>query len=148
MAKQTAKKHALDMFSSMKKDSSRDNLKERGDIKVVKAPEEKLPEKDIAAVPVSASVDTAKKVSVPEVREPEAVSDNPGMNPPEVTGSTQAEEKSAGIDFNFRKKKKVKTKDTHTFYFSIALYDKLKARAEANGANVSEFLEYILEQVL
>ena len=54
----------------------------------------------------------------------------------------------APLGFSLTMNKKAKNMKSRTFYLDDALYNKLAKLAKSNGSSTSEYLSFILEQIL
>ncbi len=130
MAKHTAKNDALGMF---------------GNIKPVKrdpVPETAKPLPEMEEPPVE-----AKKIA----KEEESVIPMPEKRPASASSksskSVPAGKNGIILRIGEKKKKKGRTSHTRSFYMKDEIYEWLLAGAEADKVGVSEYLEFILEQL-
>ncbi len=97
---------------------------------------------------------TAEEESVPVVDMPdEVVMSEPVVKDEPVMERTESIVKPSPvgdkvININMGKGKRKEKKSQRTFYMKDSVFEKLKERAEENGAGISEYLGFILEQAL
>ncbi|WP_026493014.1 MULTISPECIES: hypothetical protein [unclassified Butyrivibrio] len=129
MAKNTVKTSALDMFSETKP-----VLKNR--TAQIKAETPKQP------------VQTSKSSPKDSKNETEAKIETSSPVTAETNASNEVENKLSGISLKMSKAKVEKKSRGRSFYLSDNIYERLANQAKKNNVSISEFLEYILKQVL
>jgi len=128
MAKHTQKNDALGMFSKTKPV----NIKKS-------TPVEKEPEQ---VIEINKS-ENEKKVSAQVV--PETVNET---SVAAVESEHFTSSNTSKINLDMKPAKKERIYNTRSFYLKDETYNKLVARAKKNDAGISEYLEFILGQIL
>ena len=137
MAKHTQKNDALGMFGSTKPV----NIKKQPAKETPKKAEvvDEVEKKEPAPKPVKAEEKAPEKKVEPKVEakaEPEA-------SPAETSALS-----GMGLKLTMDLEKKERTKRTRCFYLSDETYEKLVEMSKKSKSNASEYLEFILKQVL
>ncbi|MBP3195510.1 MAG: hypothetical protein J6N21_00695 [Butyrivibrio sp.] len=130
MAKHTQKNDALGMFAKTKPVNIKKSVSaEKVEEKVEKKPAAKKEEK--VAAPI-----------MPEpVIEPEVVKSVADVEPALTINTSK-------ISLEMKPVKKERSHNTRSFYLKDETYNKLVAMAKKNNAGISEYLEFILGQIL
>lgn len=128
MAKHTQKNDALGMFSKTKPV----NIKKAAPVEKVEEKVEKKPE--------------PKK----EVKKAEPIMPEPVVEAPVVENESEPAMTldTSKISLEMKPVKKERTNNTRSFYLKDETYNKLVAMAKKNNVGISEYLEFILGQIL
>ncbi len=136
MAKHTQKNDALGMFGSTKPVNIKKQPAKETPKKAVVVEEEK---KEPTPKPVKAEEKAPEKKVDPKIEakaEPEA-------SPAETSSLS-----GMGLKLTMDLEKKERTKRTRCFYLSDETYEKLVEMSKKSKSNASEYLEFVLKQVL
>ncbi len=131
MAKHTQKNDALGMFGNTKP------------VNIKKQPAKETPKKAEIVEEVEKKAPKAEKVEekAPEKKaEPKVEQEAAPVETPVLSGM--------GLKLTMDLEKKERTKRTRCFYLSDETYEKLVEMSKKSQSNASEYLEFILKQVL
>ena len=137
MAKHTQKNDALGMFGNTKP------------VNIKKQPAKETPKKSETVEDLQkiepAPKTVKEKETVPEkIEEPKDVT----KEEPEVSPAETSTLSGMGLKLTMDFEKKERTKRTRCFYLSDETYERLVEMSKKSKSNASEYLEFILKQVL
>ena len=137
MAKHTQKNDALGMFGNTKP------------VNIKKQPAKETPKKSETVEDLQkiepAPKPVKEKETVPEkIEEPKDVA----KEEPEVSPAETSTLSGMGLKLTMDLEKKERTKRTRCFYLSDETYERLVEMSKKSKSNASEYLEFILKQVL